>query len=294
MVIINSEGKINDNYYIIDGMTMGMPKFLSIYIIENNGKRLMIDVGEALKTRKIVKKLKELNLFPVDIIILTHSHWDHAQGIKKMHEAMNNPNLEIFASENAIENIKSPERMIEGYQGVSEVYPFEEVKPLKEGDVIDLNGLELEILNMFGHTLDSIAIFDKTNKTLFAGDSIIMRLDAEAFFIPLMPPDFHEEELLKTFNRLREMKDNLNSIAFAHFGIWKDDHFSQILEEMEDSYFKVKAALIKWYNENLSMDDIASEYVKTFMPDSKFWNEKIFLFIIDMMISGLRTSEFIK
>ena len=121
-----------------------------------------------------------------------------------------------------------------------------------------------------------------------------MRLDKDAFFIPLMPPDFHEEELLKTFNRLREMKDNLNSIALAHFGIWKDDHFGQILEEMEDSYFKVKKALINWYNENLSMDGITSEYVKTFMPDSKFWNEKIFLFIIDMMISGLRTSGFIK
>ena len=294
MVIINSEGKVNDIYYLIDGMTMGMPKFLSIYIIENNGKRLMIDVGETLKTRKIVKKLKELNLYPVDIIVLTHSHWDHAQGIKKMHEAMNNPDLEIFASENAIENIKSPEKMIEGFQGVSEVYPFEGVKPLKEGDVIDLNGLELEILNMFGHTMDSIAIYDKKNKTLFAGDSIIMRLDKDAFFIPLMPPDFHEEELLKTFNRLREMKDNLNSIALAHFGIWKDDHFGQILEEMEDSYFKVKKALINWYNENLSMDGITSEYVKTFMPDSKFWNEKIFLFIIDMMISGLRTSGFIK
>ena len=294
MVIINSEGKVNDIYYLIDGMTMGMPKFLSIYIIENNGKRLMIDVGETLKTRKIVKKLKELNLYPVDIIVLTHSHWDHARGIKKMHEAMNNPDLEIFASENAIENIKSPEKMIEGFQGVSEVYPFEGVKPLKEGDVIDLNGLELEILNMFGHTMDSIAIYDKKNKTLFAGDSIIMRLDKDAFFIPLMPPDFHEEELLKTFNRLREMKDNLNSIALAHFGIWKDDHFGQILEEMEDSYFKVKKALINWYNENLSMDGITSEYVKTFMPDSKFWNEKIFLFIIDMMISGLRTSGFIK
>ncbi|GAH86150.1 unnamed protein product, partial [marine sediment metagenome] len=42
-MIINSEGKFNDNYYLIDGMPMGMPKFLSIYIIENDGMRLMID-----------------------------------------------------------------------------------------------------------------------------------------------------------------------------------------------------------------------------------------------------------
>jgi glyoxylase-like metal-dependent hydrolase (beta-lactamase superfamily II) len=77
-VIINSEGRINDNYYLVDGMLMGIPNFLAIYAIENNGKRLMIDVGEASKSRKIVNKLRDINLYPVDIIILTHSHWDHA------------------------------------------------------------------------------------------------------------------------------------------------------------------------------------------------------------------------
>ena len=57
MVIINSEGKYDDNYYLIDAMTMGMQKFLSIYIIEHNGMRVMVDVGETLKVRKILKKL---------------------------------------------------------------------------------------------------------------------------------------------------------------------------------------------------------------------------------------------
>ncbi len=294
MVIINNEGKITDNYYLIDGMTMGMSKFLAVYIIENNSKRLMIDVGEALKSRKIIKKLKDLNLYPVDIIILTHSHWDHAQGIKKIHETMDNPNLVIYASVNAIENIKYPERMIEGFQNMSEVYPFEGVKPLKEGEMIDLNGLKLEIINFFGHTMDSIGIYDKKNKTLFAGDAIFERLDKDAFFIPLMPPDFHEEELVKSFDKLREMKNDIECIALAHFGIWKGEHFAQILEEMEDLYFKVKDALIMWYNENLSIEQITSEYIKKFIPNSKFWNEKLFVFLIDMMLSGLKTSGFIK
>lgn len=293
-MIINTEGKVNENYYLIDGMTMGMPKFLSIYVIENNGKRLMIDVGETLKSRKIVKKLKDLNLFPIDVIILTHSHWDHAQGIEKITSIMDNPDLKVFASENAIENIKNPEKMIEGFQDMSDVYPFEGVKPLKEGDIIDLNGLKLEIINMFGHTMDSIGIYDKKNKTFFVGDAILERLDEDAFFIPLMPPDFHEGELLKTFGKLRKMKDDLNSIAISHFGIWKAEHFTQILEEMEDSYFKVKNAMITWYNENSSIEYITNEYVKRFVPVSKFYNEKLFLFLIDMMISGLRTSGYIK
>lgn len=295
IVFINSEGKFDDNYYLIDGMTLGVQKFLSIYIIEHNGMRLMIDVGEALKARKLMKKLKDFGIYPIHKIVLTHSHWDHAQGISKLYSLMKDSDVEVLASENAVENLKHPEKMIKGFEGIEGVYPFEgEVTPLKEGDIIDLNGLELEIKNFFGHTMDSIAIFDKANRNVFAGDAISMRLDQDAFCVPLMPPDFHEEELLKTFNKLRGMKDQLNSIAIAHFGVWKDNHFEQILNEIEDLYFKAKNSLIKWYNENPSIDYITNKYFKTLIPNSKYWNEKAFAIMIENMINGLKLSGFIK
>ena len=295
IVIINSEGKFGDNYYLIDGMTMGLPKFLSIYVIENNGMRLMIDVGETLKTRKIIKKLKDFGLYPIHKIVLTHSHWDHAQGISKLYNSMKDLDVEILASENAVENLIHPEKMIKGFEGFGEVYPFEgEITPLKEGDIIDINGLELEVLNFFGHTMDSIGLFDKTNKNIFAGCAAINRLDQDAFFVPLMPPDFHEQELLKTFNKLRDTRSELNSISLSHFGVWKDKHFEQILDEMEDLYFKVKDSLIEWYNENPSIDFITSKYCRTLIPNSKFWNENFFVVIIEMMINGLKLSGFLK
>ena len=274
---------------------MGMPKFLSIYVIENNGMRLMIDVGETLKTRKIIKKLKEFGLYPIHKIVLTHSHWDHAQGISKLYNSMKDLDVEVLASENAIENLKHPEKMIKGFEGFDEVYPFEgEITPLKEGDIIDINGLELEVLNFFGHTMDSIGLFDKTNKNLFAGDAAINRLDQDAFFVPLMPPDFHEQELLKTFNKLRDMRSELNSISLSHFGVWKDKHFEQILDEMEDLYFKVKDSLIEWYNENPSIDFITSKYCRTLIPNSKYWNQMFFTFNVEMMINGLKLSGLLK
>ncbi len=295
IVIINSEGKYDDNYYLIDAMTMGLPKFLATYIVENNGMRLMIDVGETLKSRKTIKKLKDLSLYPIDKIVLTHSHWDHAQGISKLYNLMKDSDMEVLASENAIENLKHPENMIEGFEGFEEVYPFEEmVTPLKEGDIIDINGLELEVLNLFGHTMDSIGLFDKTNKNLFAGCATVNRLDQDAFFVPLMPPDFHEAELLKTFNKIRNMRNELSSISISHFGVWKDNHFEQILDEMEDLYLKVKNFLIEWYNENPSIDFITSKYCKTLIPNSKFWNEKAFIVIVGMMINGLKLSGFIE
>ena len=111
IVIINSEGKFDDNYYLIDGMVMGLQKFLAIYVIENNGERLMIDVGEALKARKVVKKIKDMGLFPIHKLLLTHSHWDHAQGISKFKDLMGTE-IEILASEAGAYNLKHPEKWL--------------------------------------------------------------------------------------------------------------------------------------------------------------------------------------
>ncbi len=63
---------------------------------------------------------------------------------------------------------------------------------------------------------------------------------------------------------------------------------------MEDLYFKVKSSLIEWYNENPSIDIITSKYCRTLMPNSKFWNETIFEFLVDYMVNGLKISGFIE
>ncbi len=275
-------------------MTMGLPKFLSIYIIENNGMRLMIDVGETSKARTVIKKLKDFGLYPIHKIVLTHSHWDHAQGLSKITKLMKDLDVEVMASESAIDNLRHPEKMIDGFEGLN-TNPFEDdVIPLKEGDIIDLNGLELEIMNFFGHTMDSIALFDESNRNIFIGDAVSMRLDQDAFYIPLMPPNFQEKDLISSFKKLRNMKNRLSSISLAHFGVWKDAHFEQILNEMEELYFKIKNSLIEWYKENNSINIITSKYINTLMPNSKFWNEKIFEFIVGMMINGLKLSGFIE
>ena len=294
MVIINSEGKFGENYYLIDAMTMGMQKFLSLYVVEHNGTRLLIDVGDTLKVRKLIKKLKEFGLYPIHKIVITHSHWDHAQGLSKLTSSFKDFDVEILASENAVENLRHPEKMLKGFDGFDMVYPFKgEITPLKEGDIIDINGLELEVLNLFGHTMDSIGLLDNKNKNIFVGDAAIDRLTQDAFFVPLMPPDFHEQEFLKTLNKLRDMRSKLNSISLAHFGVWTDKYLGQILDEMEDLYFKVKDSLIDWHKENPSIDVITSQYCRTFIPTSKSWNENLFAFLVEMMINGLKLSGFI-
>jgi len=295
MVHIDVEGKLNDNTYLFDGKYMNLPHFLSVYIIENNGMQLMIDTPSESYVRKFLKKLQEIGLYPIHKIILTHSHCDHISGAARVKKMIKDVDVEILASENAIDNLRNPEKMNDAF-GIK-VTPVENVIPLKERDIVNLNGLELEVLNLFGHTMDSIGILDKKNKNLFPGDAIMVRNDNETFFPTYFPPDFHESEQLKAYKKLKDIRNEYNSISLSHFGTWKDDGKDKLLNEMEDLYFKSKEAFIEWYKENPSIKDITLKYRETFIPNSKrITKENVmgFKFFIGWFIDSLKISGFIE
>ena len=292
MVVINSEGKFNENTYLIDGQLFRMKGFMAVYVIENKGMRMMIDTSSSLMARKIMKKIKEFGLYPIHKLLLTHSHFDHVQGVGRLKALQKEAEIEVMASENAIDNLKNPERMNEGL----EVDPVENVTPLKEGDIVDLNGLKLEIFNFFGHTQDHIAVFDKKNKNIFTGDAILNRYDRETFSPAFMPPDFNESELFNTFEKLREMKANLNSISLSHFGVWEGNDFENIINEMEKLHYKTKESIIEWYSENHSRDYITAKYHEKFIPNSKIHTKENLVglkWVVNGLIIGLKSSGYI-
>jgi glyoxylase-like metal-dependent hydrolase (beta-lactamase superfamily II) len=267
MVFINTEGKFNENTYLIDAELYKLKNSLAIYVIENNNMRVMVDAPSELGVRKFIKKLKQYNLYPIHKILLTHSHFDHVQGVEKLKRLMPEFNPEILASERAIDNLRNPDKMnkIFGYN----VPIIENVTPLKEGDIIDINGLKLEVLNFFGHTQDCIAFLDSKNKNIFVGDAIIDRFDLDTPIPEFAPPDFNESELLKTFKKLRRLKPRLNSISLPHFGVLKDEHFEETLKMMEHFHFDAKNSIIKWYRENPSLEYVTKRYHEKFTPNSK-------------------------
>ncbi len=294
MVFIEKDGRINENTYLFDGKYINIPHFISVYLIENDGERLMIDSPQGSYVRKFLKNLQDFGLYPIHKILLTHSHCDHISGATKTRKMIKEVDVEILASENAIDNLKNPEKINDIFK-IKEP-PVEDVTGLKNGEILNLNGLELEIINLFGHTMDSIGILDKKNKNLFSGDSIMNRQDNDTFFPSYSPPDFHEAKQLKTFQKLKNMREDYDSISLSHHGFWKDDDKDKILNEMETLYNESKEALVKWYNENPSIEDITLKYHDKFIPDSKrLTRENVlsFKFYIDWLIKSLKLSGFI-
>jgi len=289
MTFINSEGKFNENTYLLDAELFKMKYNLAIYIIEHDDTRLMIDTPSELMVRRFIKKLKNFNLYPIHKIILTHSHFDHVQGVEKLKKLIQETDIEVYASKEALKNLKNPEIMNEDYG--YRVPPIEDVNPLSEGDFINLGGLKLQILNFFGHTQDSIAILDKSNKNIFVGDAIIDKFDPFTPIPEFVPPDFVESEYLKTIHRLKSLKKELNSICLAHFGAWTGNDFIKIVDEVEQFHFDAKNSIIRWYNENPSLEYIAKKYHEKFTPKSTIHTKEnihSLELLLEWLIEGLK------
>ncbi len=289
MVFINSEGRFNENSYMIDGNIYEMKGGLSLYVIDNGGERMLIDTSTEDQAEYIVTKMKEFGIFPIQKILLTHSHWDHMQGVGEIIKLMGGIDVEVLASEKAIENLKDPRYMNDPFDVPAK--PVKDVTPLREGDLIDLNGLKLRIVNLFGHSMDSIAILDEKNNNLFVGDAI-KRKDFDTFSPLFMPPDFNELALLNTFQKLRDMGNRLNSLSLSHYGIWTDEDCHKLLGEMEPLHHKTKESIIKWYNENPSVEYLSKKFIETFIPNSTKTLEQMEN-SMSWLIKGLKMSGFI-
>ena len=126
------------------------------YIIENEGHCAIIDPGYEAETILAFLKKRELT---VDAILLTHGHFDHVGGVKKIADKTG---CRVF--------LHRSECTLPPYITSGELYYTDFYG---EGDEITLAGLIFTVLHTPGHTPGSVCLcFDGvmlTGDTLFAG-----------------------------------------------------------------------------------------------------------------------------
>ena len=141
----------------------------NIYLIKAE-KSIVIDTGTGTHHDRVMKDLRNLiNPSDVDTIVLTHRHFDHTGGAERLQSALD---AEIVVHESAAEALRSGDDITTAANAFGKNFPKLDVKALKEGDVLDLGDLKLEVLHTPGHSICSIALFDDNTKTLFPGDTV--------------------------------------------------------------------------------------------------------------------------
>jgi glyoxylase-like metal-dependent hydrolase (beta-lactamase superfamily II) len=252
------EGKFNENIYLIDALLFNEPRSLSCYVIEGTKKKALIDASGIEYAEQLLKKLKAMNLKP-DILILTHSHWDHACGTPIIRKEI--PNIEVMASHIGIESLRNMSEFNEAFSNIATgLVPIENVTPLKEGDNIDLGGLKLKIFETPGHTDCSICILDQKNKMLFTGDSLGYSLTKRLLIPPIMPPEFSEEKLLSSFDKIQKI--DYSSIALAHFGILTQGLANKFPQMAKSAYLQWRDFFLSTLKKNPSEKYFLSEFSK--------------------------------
>jgi hydroxyacylglutathione hydrolase len=147
----------------------------NIYLIEGKRSAMLIDDG--LGTADLVSYIKKLTSKPLTVVI-THGHPDHAGADYQFPEVYIHP-----ADADAAKAVNRPEaragsaKMMQGgnVPAENEIYKGKVydtgLLPVKEGQVFNLGGRKMEVMETPGHTPGEICILDIKNKILFTGDN---------------------------------------------------------------------------------------------------------------------------
>ena len=117
-----------------------------IWLVTTNEGSIVIDPGESSKTIELLKK-RNLSL---KAILITHHHFDHTGGIDE---------VKLFSSA----KVYGPKNDISSIDVRVEV-----------GQALSLIGIDFEIIELPGHTMDHIAFYTNNNGNplLFCGDTL--------------------------------------------------------------------------------------------------------------------------
>ena len=169
---------------------------MASFLLKGTKRRALIDSSGPENAPNMLNRLKKMNLIP-DILILTHSHWDHAGGTQVFQDGIND--LKVFAGQSAIKALNNFKKYNEAFSPFSEdLEAIESVEIVKEGDQIELGDLNLTIYETPGHTDCSISIFDQKNKNLIIGDS-----SGYLWTTKLIMPPVHSTARRRLSSRLR-------------------------------------------------------------------------------------------
>lgn len=130
------------------------------YLISGNQKALMIDTGNGHDD--VMALAREIVSVPIEVIN-THGHCDHVYGNMYCIEAWMHPNDYFICEEHFL---------FEAVHKINEDAKCCPLLPAYKGQIFDLGGIELEVIELFGHTPGSIGLLDRKHRILFSGDAI--------------------------------------------------------------------------------------------------------------------------
>jgi glyoxylase-like metal-dependent hydrolase (beta-lactamase superfamily II) len=248
--------EVAENIFMIDNQLFSIPKWGSVYVI-NEEQKALVEVGPATSIATVIDGIRKIGIKPEDIsyIIVTHIHLDHAGGAGVLIKDM--PQAKLVVHHKGARHLSDPSRLV---QSVIEAQDSEvmarhgEVTPIKihrllavyDGDTISLGDKQtIKFIDAPGHAPHEMCIYETRNGGLFAGDAVGVYIAEPDILLPYHPPPHFDLKLcLNTLERLAKLAPCL--LYYSHFGV---------SNKVKEHLNLARDKLIIW-------DDIAASAVK--------------------------------
>ncbi|WP_159077480.1 MBL fold metallo-hydrolase [Polynucleobacter rarus] len=245
---------------------LGRPQFDSCYVVAQrapSGDRLaIIDTGTNFSIPRIMATINDLGCSyeQVSYIILTQIQLDHAGGAGLLMQ--NCPNAKLVVHPRGVRHLIDPSSLIAsatslyGVSWVDKEYgrlipiPSKRIMEAREGDLINLAGRMLTILETPGIAKHHLCIWDELSQGVFTGDTFGLsypEFDTPqgSFVFPATPIHFDSRSLKVSLKKVMALTPSC--LYFSHFGSFQHvpqmyEAFLKLLEEVENLGKKLKFA----------------------------------------------------
>ncbi|MCL2372603.1 MAG: MBL fold metallo-hydrolase [Defluviitaleaceae bacterium] len=150
------------------------PKGSFCYLVVGNAKALLYDAGYGIAS--LQETIATITDKPVEVV-LGHGHVDHANGAYQFNEVwLHEADFDLFHEHTSTEwrkNITEEQdekpKSFQPEAYINAIAP--KLKKLTVGQIFDLGGLHVEVVNMAGHTPGSMGLLAKEHRVLLNSDA---------------------------------------------------------------------------------------------------------------------------
>ncbi len=251
--------QIDESLRMIDAEYHGQHGILSTYLIKAK-QSMIIDPGPTASSPSIQNKLRKLGIKELTIIAATHIHLDHAGGAWKLLDHY--PNAKMYVHPRGAQHMIDPTQLAAAAKQLfgDKVDSYGEIRGIqaerivgsKDGELLDLNGAQVQVVWTPGHASHHQCYFLPNEKTVILGDAG-GRYSAEyQAIMPTTPPPFNPVKATESLDKLIALKPEV--VCYGHFGF--TDRGVEKLEKHRDQLQLWSKIVEKGLEEGASTEEI--------------------------------------
>lgn len=212
------------NTGVIDGHVKCIREFIAnIFFYTKNGTTIMIDAG--YNYERLREKMEWIGIDPSEIqhILITHQDTDHVGAVERDSDGLfRDATLYIGDVENRYLTKEVRRKVYGGWYKLPYVEIDNRKALLKDGQVLDIDGIKVECIMVPGHTWGHM-VYLLDDAYLFTGDTIWFGPDGGRSFLNALAED--NRLSIKSLAMLKELlrKRNLHPMVITGHTGWSDD-----------------------------------------------------------------------